>query len=169
MSGPARSASGWSREPVDHRVPAGPGRELPQHRHGAGADDRRAEALASYEKARAIQERLAREHPESPDFAIDLGVTLNNMAMIDLDQRRFDKARDTLTRAIEWQRKALATNPNNPTYRQFLASQLDNLIRATEGLGRCRGRRSQARAGRASQLGPADRGPRRPAGRRAQG
>ncbi len=44
------------------------------------------------------------------------------MAMIDLDQRRFDEARDKLTQAIEWQRKALAANPNHPTYRQFLAN-----------------------------------------------
>ena len=52
----------------------------------------------------------------------------------------------------------------------ILDHELRNLIRAAEGLGpRRRGRRGQARAGRASQLGSASRGPRRPAGRRAQG
>ena len=69
------------------------------------------EALASYEQALAIRERLARENPESPDFASRLGVTLDIMAVIDLDHRRFDKARDKLIRAVEWQRKALAANP----------------------------------------------------------
>jgi len=44
----------------------------------------RAEALASFERARAIRERLAREHPESPNFASNLGGTLNNMATLDL-------------------------------------------------------------------------------------
>jgi hypothetical protein len=61
---------------------------------------------------------------------------LNNIARIDLDQRRFDAARAKLTQAIEWQRKALAANPNHPTYRRFLANHLTNLIRAAEGLRR---------------------------------
>ena len=74
-------------------------------------------ALASCEQARAINERLAREHPESPDFANSLGGTLNNIAIRDLAERQFDEARAKLTRAIEWQRKARAANPNHPTYR----------------------------------------------------
>ena len=93
-------------------------------------------ALASYEQARAIRERLARENPESPDFASNLGATLNNMAMVELDQRQFDSAFAKLTQAIAWQRKALATNANHRTYRQFLANHLANLIAAAEGLGR---------------------------------
>jgi hypothetical protein len=32
-----------------------------------------------------INERLAREHPMSPNFASNLGATLSNMAGIDLD------------------------------------------------------------------------------------
>ena len=63
-------------------------------------------------------------------------MTLHNMAVIDLGERQFDKARAKLTQAIEWQRKALATNPNHPPYRKFLASQLDNLIKANQGMGR---------------------------------
>jgi tetratricopeptide (TPR) repeat protein len=97
---------------------------------------RPAEALASHDQARAIWERLAREHPESPDFASSLGATLNNIATIDLDQGQFENARETLTRAIVWQRKALAADPNHPNYRQFLANHLENLIRAAKGLGR---------------------------------
>ncbi len=57
---------------------------------------RTAEAMASFEQARAIDERLVREHPDSPDFASALGGTLNNMAMVDLGERRFDEARAKL-------------------------------------------------------------------------
>ena len=39
-------------------------------------------------------------------------------------------------RAIEWQRKALAANPDNPNYRQSLGNHLSNLVSAAEGLGR---------------------------------
>ena len=97
---------------------------------------RSAAALESYEQACAIQERLARDHPESPDLASDMGGTLNNMATINLDGRQFYEARAKLARAIDWQRKALAANPNHPMYRQFMATHLGNLVRATEGLGR---------------------------------
>ena len=38
--------------------------------------------------------------------------------------------------AIDWQKKALATNPRNPTYRQFLANHLGALITAARGDGR---------------------------------
>src|SRR5262249_15160954 len=93
-------------------------------------------ALESYEAALAIQRKLAEAHPESPAFAGRLGGTLNNLAMLDLDARRFDAARDRLTEAIAWQRKALAANPRNPTYRRFLANHLENLIKAAQGLGR---------------------------------
>jgi len=58
------------------------------------------------------------------------------MATIDLNQRQFDKARTKLTEAIEWQRKARAANPVHPTYRQFLANHLSNLILAAKGLAR---------------------------------
>ena len=83
-----------------------------------------------------IRERLAREHPESPDHASNMGGLLNNMATIDIDSKRFDAARDRLQQAIVWQKKAIAVNPRNPTYRQFLANHLRNLITAARGLGR---------------------------------
>jgi len=92
-------------------------------------------AMTWFEKARAIWERQTREHPESPEFASDLGGILNDMAMIDLGERRLDQGRAKLTRAIELQRKALASNPANPNYRQFLTDHLRNLITAYRGLG----------------------------------
>ena len=96
---------------------------------------RHAEALKLHEETLAIQRKPAPDHPGSPDFASALGATLNNMAKIDLDAKRFEEARVRLREAVEWQRKALASNPANPTYRQFLANHLTNLITASRGLG----------------------------------
>ena len=90
----------------------------------------------SYEKARAILERLVHENPESPDIASNLGLTLGNMAVIDMDNQRFDKAREALVQAVELERRALAASPNSPLYRGYLDGELQNLIRATQGLGR---------------------------------
>ncbi len=97
---------------------------------------RQVQAAASFEQVRAIWERQAREHPESPDFASGLGAVLNNIATIDLDGHEFEKARATLGQAIEWQRKALEANSRHPVYRNFLFNHLHNMIRAAEGLGR---------------------------------
>ncbi len=97
---------------------------------------RTGDAIASHEKARAILERLARAHPDSPDFASQLGAALNIMATIDLDQQRFTEARVKLTQAVEWQRNALAANPKNSQYRQFLTNHLIDLIKAAQGMGR---------------------------------
>ena len=83
-----------------------------------------------------ILEKLAAEHPESADFASDLGGTLHNIGAIDVQQRQFEKARARFLDAMTWQRKALAVNPANPTYRQFLSNHLTGLITAAEGLGR---------------------------------
>ena len=65
-----------------------------------------------------------------PQFASDLGGILNNIAMIDLGAKRFDAARGRLRRAIVLQRKALAADRGNRTYRQFLQSHLGNLVQA---------------------------------------
>jgi len=90
--------------------------------------------LESDGKALAIFERLAREHPEAPDYASGVGGTLNNMAVIDLDAKRFERARDKLRQAISWQKKALAANSRKPTYRQFLRNHLTNLVTAAKAL-----------------------------------
>jgi hypothetical protein len=60
---------------------------------------------------------------------------LNNIAVIDLQAKRFEEARARLREAVEWQGKALAAKPAAPTYRQFLENHLVNLIAATRGLG----------------------------------
>jgi eukaryotic-like serine/threonine-protein kinase len=93
------------------------------------------DALASYEQTRLIRVRLTHEHPESGEYACDLGGTLNNMALIDLDQKRFEEAKIKLVEAIESQRKVLAKNPTHSTARQHLGNHLRNVILAAKGLG----------------------------------
>jgi serine/threonine protein kinase/tetratricopeptide (TPR) repeat protein len=92
-------------------------------------------ARRAYDAAREIQERLARDHPEMPDVASELGGTLNNLAGLDLAARRWLPARALLKQAVTRQKQALAANPRNPQYRQFLANHLANLIQAASALG----------------------------------
>ncbi len=98
-----------------------------------------AEALKSYESALLIWRKLARDHPESPFFQAGLGGTLNKLAMIELDAKRFEQARHLLRQAIESQRKALAVNSANPGFRRPMGAQLNNLIKACRGLNDAKG------------------------------
>jgi tetratricopeptide (TPR) repeat protein len=93
------------------------------------------DALLAYDESRAILERLARDNPTVTEFENLLGGTLNNMALLELDARRFADARDRLRGAVEHQKRALADNPLHPTYRQFLGIHYSNLLRAASGLG----------------------------------
>jgi tetratricopeptide (TPR) repeat protein len=61
-------------------------------------------------------------------------VTLHNMAGLDFAQKRYGEARAKLERAIVWQRRALAVNPNHAEYRRSLTAHLTNLIVAADGL-----------------------------------
>jgi uncharacterized membrane protein YccC len=90
--------------------------------------------LSSHIRAREIQERLAREHPELSDLASEQGGTLNNMALIDRDAGHFAEARKKLLQAIEWQRQAIAVNPKDPGYRRYLKTHLKNLIAVCKSL-----------------------------------
>ncbi len=95
-----------------------------------------AEARKAYEAALAIRQKLALEHPEFPEYSSDIGGGLHNMALLDISARRFAEARVLLQQAIDCQKKALATNPRNPKYRQYLAFHLTQLITVTRGHGR---------------------------------
>jgi tetratricopeptide (TPR) repeat protein len=52
-----------------------------------------------------------------------------------MDAKRFAEARDGLRQAVECQRRALASYPAHPAYRQLMAEHLDHLIKATRALG----------------------------------
>ena len=57
------------------------------------------------------------------------------MAMVDLDAKRFEAALSRLRQAADWQKKALAANPRNVQYHQFLTNHYANMIDAFSGLG----------------------------------
>jgi hypothetical protein len=78
---------------------------------------------------------LAREHPETPEFAAYLCASLGSLADRYLAQRRFAQAHDRLRQAVRLGRKALASNPANPIYRKFLESHLISLAAAARGQG----------------------------------
>ena len=93
-------------------------------------------SLKAYDDAFPILERLANEHPESPDQASNLGALLSNMGVIDLNTRKLDRAFDRFMRAAVWQKKALAINPGHPRYRTYMTNHLNGQVAAARGLGR---------------------------------
>ena len=95
-----------------------------------------ADARSAYQEALAIRERLAREHPEVPDLASTMGATLNNLFVLDWSEGRLSEGRVRLRQVVALQRKALAMNPANPTYRTFMTHHLDNLSVIARRLGR---------------------------------
>ncbi len=99
-----------------------------------GQTGKPADALKSHKAALEIWTKLTREQPESPDFASDAGGTLHNIALIDWDEGRLVEARTRLRLAIEYQRRALASNPADPTYRQFMTNHLLTLGGVTRAL-----------------------------------
>jgi tetratricopeptide (TPR) repeat protein len=60
---------------------------------------------------------------------------LNNLATIHMDAKHFAVARDNLRQAVEYQRRALASNPAQPQYREFMTNHLVNLLSASRALG----------------------------------
>ena len=70
-----------------------------------------------------------------PISRVSLRTTLNNIAVIEINAKRLVSARDRLRQAVECQRKALASNPAHPMYRQFMTNHLNNLIRVNRSLG----------------------------------
>ena len=97
--------------------------------------DKPAEAMEAYRPALAILGKLVRDHPESSAYASRLGVTLTSIAKIDLNAKRFEKARVGVRQAIEWQGKALASYPSNPAYRDYQVNNLECLIASARALG----------------------------------
>ena len=60
---------------------------------------------------------------------------MHSLAVIDLNANRFEGARTRSREAVQWQRKALASNSAKPSYRRFLTSHLTKLIDTARGLG----------------------------------
>ncbi len=92
------------------------------------------EAMESYQRALAIQERLTQEYLLVPNYQADLGWTLNHLAAIDIVRGRWQEAKQRLERASDHQRKALAAMPSHRAYRRFLGEHLRQLTQVYKEL-----------------------------------
>ena len=98
------------------------------------ATDHPAEALEAYRRAMLTFERLVLDRPSVIRHHSHLGAVLHNIAEIEIGKGRWDKAREGLTRAIKYQRAALAAAPGLPLYRQFLLAHLLSLAKVYQAL-----------------------------------
>jgi tetratricopeptide (TPR) repeat protein len=85
------------------------------------------QAEATYQKARAVVERLAADHPAMPAHPSRLGAVLNDLAIVQLMQNKLADARGSIEQAITHQTTATRMNPKNPDYRQYLRNHYWNL------------------------------------------
>jgi tetratricopeptide (TPR) repeat protein/tRNA A-37 threonylcarbamoyl transferase component Bud32 len=95
-----------------------------------GANQRPA-AEAAHGEALRLRQQLVKQHPTIPAYQSELASTLNNLALLKSMQGTLTEVRDLLREAVRHQRVAFQANPGNPTYRQFLLTQLDNLTLAS--------------------------------------
>jgi serine/threonine-protein kinase len=87
---------------------------------------RSAEALASYDRSRAIAERIAVEHPELP-IEQDLGKTLDNRGNVLSDLGRRADAMESYQRALAVYERLAAAEPTNAGYQVNVASVSHNI------------------------------------------
>jgi tetratricopeptide (TPR) repeat protein len=92
------------------------------------AGQRPAEAEKEYQRALAVQQKLADQSPAVPEYQSDLGATLNNLALIFMNRSELGPARQRLEEAIRRQRAALKVDPQHRMYRSHLHRHLWNLV-----------------------------------------
>jgi serine/threonine protein kinase len=102
-------------------------------------------AAAAFAEAQKAYEPLAENFPTVPNYRSELGGVLSNLAMLRISDDKPAEAEPLLVRAIANQRAALAANPKNPTYREFLSNHYAVLADAQV-------RQGQHRAATASAL-----------------
>ena len=117
MSRRGRSSSGWR-----GRTPPSPSSSAtwPHSHNNIGVVLREtgkpAEALAAYEQARAILERLARENPTVTEFQADLAESHNNIGLCSRDTGKPAEALAAYEQARAILRAAGAEHPESPDY-----------------------------------------------------
>jgi tetratricopeptide (TPR) repeat protein len=91
-------------------------------------------AMESYRRSLAIWERLTNVKPAFHQDQSALGVTLNDMAEIEMVVRRWREALQLLERADDCQRAALAASPRNSEFQKRLRVHLLNLTKVHQAL-----------------------------------
>jgi tetratricopeptide (TPR) repeat protein len=135
-----------------------------------------AEAEKGYRRSLELRERLVRDAPERFDFASDLALTENNLAVVLRERGELTEAVRLAQAAVEHQRQALQKNPRHPRYPFFLgehyqvlsetllrqgehaaaAAAADELVRLapTDGTRAYQAARVQARCARLAEQDP---------------
>ncbi len=106
-----------------------------------------AEALASFERARAIQERLARENPSVTGFQSELAMSQNIIGILQSAMGRPGDALESYDQARVIQERLAREHPESPDFASLLGGTLHNM--AVIDLGERRFDKAQARLTRA--------------------
>jgi serine/threonine protein kinase/tetratricopeptide (TPR) repeat protein len=77
-------------------------------------------ARAGYREAQAAQDKLAAEYPDVTEYQVSLGRTLYSLARLQVVQNDLAGAKESLERAIQCHRSALAADPTDRPAREFL-------------------------------------------------
>ncbi len=77
-------------------------------------------ARVAYGEAQVAQEKLAADYPDVTEYQVSLGRTLYGLARLQVVQNDLARARESLVRAVQYHRAALAADPRDRTCREFL-------------------------------------------------
>jgi tetratricopeptide (TPR) repeat protein len=87
-------------------------------------------AAAAWQRGRELAEGLLAEKPDMADYHWLLGALVGNLGALALDQNDLAQAATLLQKAVNHETIALDFNPQHPTYRAFLRTDLSRLARA---------------------------------------
>ena len=93
------------------------------------------QAEERWRQALELFQTLATRYPTIPDYQSRLGATQGNLGSLLLDGDKVLESIKLLQQAIHHQRSALKSNPDNPSYRQFLRNHYWGLSRALNQFG----------------------------------
>src|SRR5262249_28966489 len=92
------------------------------------------EAAAAYQAARALEQQLATDFPDRPDYRQALAKTLKSLAGVCHARQEFSRARAFLEQAEPHLRAAREAVPTSPPYRRTFRTNRAALAAALAGL-----------------------------------
>jgi tetratricopeptide (TPR) repeat protein/tRNA A-37 threonylcarbamoyl transferase component Bud32 len=93
------------------------------------------EAVAANERARALQERLAADHPDVAEYRSSLAATCNNLGLLLAHSGHAEEGVTLLRRAIDLREQLVRAQPNDDELQAELASSYSNLGRVRDDRG----------------------------------